>query len=258
MAGASPAFAVLEAMTSSHANIRREIVHTRERMTETIDEIESEISERVTAAKRKLDMTRVVREHPWSALGVAVAIGALIGGTGADEKAAAATATAAKRAARASADGAKHVVQTVKASRKASASEQPRQAHAQHTDESPGWSDRLVAAASAPLTGVLDRVLDEMRLASRSLGARLAELGSGRRAATRRAVTDVVVIVETAPMSASASAAPVPSAEEVVPVPAEMLPTEVDARADAVESLGGGTHEPPLEPGAGDLGARWA
>jgi hypothetical protein len=37
-----------------------------------------------------------------------------------------------------------------------------------------------------------------------------------------------------------------------------MLPTEVDARADAVEALGGGTHEPPLEPGAGDLGARWA
>jgi hypothetical protein len=44
----------------------------------------------------------------------------------------------------------------------------------------------------------------------------------------------------------------------VVPVPPEMLPTEVDARADAVEALGGGTHEPPLAPGAGDLGARWA
>jgi hypothetical protein len=47
-------------------------------------------------------------------------------------------------------------------------------------------------------------------------------------------------------------------ASDQVPVPNEMMPSEVDARADAVEALGGGTHEPPLAPGAGDLGARWA
>jgi len=47
-------------------------------------------------------------------------------------------------------------------------------------------------------------------------------------------------------------------AQAAVPVPEEMTAAEVGLRADAVEALGGGTHEPPLEPGAGELGARWA
>jgi hypothetical protein len=68
-------------------------------------------------------------------------------------------------------------------------------------------------------------------------------------------VTEVDVVVAARPTPTDTR---VPRAEDVVPVPREMLPTEVDARADAVEALGGGTHEPPLEPGAGDLGARWA
>jgi len=41
-------------------------------------------------------------------------------------------------------------------------------------------------------------------------------------------------------------------------VPNEIAPAELGLRADAVEAVGGGTHEPPLEPGAGELGARWS
>src|SRR5213076_2016240 len=45
---------------------------------------------------------------------------------------------------------------------------------------------------------------------------------------------------------------------DTIPVPSEMPATELGARAAAVEAVGGGTHEPPLEPGAGELGARWS
>jgi hypothetical protein len=242
-------------MSDSISSVRREIAHTRERMTETIDEIDSEISERVNAVKRRVDVVQWAREHPWPALGVAVAIGAAIGGSGADEKAAAATATAAKRAASATSDAAKNLVAKVKERRRSSKADRFMNEESTAVESGPGFGDRLFAAASAPLVGVIERILDEMRAASRDMGARLARSGGRRRMAPVSTVTevDVVVAVPRAPANPL-----VPRAEDVVPVPKEMLPTELDARADAVEAMGGGTHEPPLEPGAGDLGARWA
>lgn len=240
-------------MANSSSDVRREIARTRERMSETIDQIDTEIAERVGAAKRKVDVMQLAREHPWPALGVAVAIGALIGGSGADEKAAAAGVTATKRAASASSDAAKDLVAKVRQRRHESKAEKPEQESAAHSG--PGFGDRLVAAASAPLAGAIERLLDEMRSASRELGDRMARSGKRRRASVAPALTVVEVTVERRPAPIE-SAAPRP--EDIVPVPPEMLPTEVDARADAVEALGGGTHEPPLEPGAGDLGARWA
>ena len=240
-------------MTDSISSVRHDIAASRERMTETIDEIDIQISERVTAAKRKVDVMRLAREHPWPALGVALALGTLIGGTGADEKAAAATASAAKRAARATSDGTKNLVAKVKSRRSSSDSHHESKPAGEERSSGPGLSERLFTAASSPLTILIDRVLDEMRGASRELGERMARAG-------RRSHSSPVVALTTLDLVPDRQdiAAVVPRAEDVVPVPPEMLPTEVDARADAVEALGGGTHEPPLEPGAGDLGARWA
>lgn len=245
---------------SSISNARREVVRARERMTETIDEIDTGISERVTSAKHKLNVIRFVREHPWSSLGVAVTIGALIGGSGADEKAATAAAAGAKRAARGTADSAKNLAAKVK-SRARSANEQDSaRARSSESYSSPGLGDRLAAAASAPIGRAIDRLLDEMRVASRDLGERLARSGRSTRTPSSVTVTTVEAVVASRPRTTAPPATVVsaPRAEDVVPVPPEMLPSEVDARADAVESLGGGTHQPPLEPGAGDLGARWA
>ena len=246
-------------MSDSISSVRHDIAQTRERMTETIDEIDIEISERVTAAKRKVDLMRVAREHPWPALGAALALGALIGGSGADEKAAAATATAAKRAARATSDGTKHLVEKVKSRRNASESDRRSISDHDTSDSGPGLSERLFSAATAPLAGVIDRVLDEMRAASRDLGARMARSGRTARASSPASSVVAITTLDLVPdRQATAQPSPVPRAEDVVPVPPEMLPTEIDARADAVEAMGGGTHEPPLAPGAGDLGARWA
>ena len=52
-------------------------------------------------------------------------------------------------------------------------------------------------------------------------------------------------------------ASALPSPADAVPLPNEIAPAELGARAEAVDAMGGGTHEPPLEPGAGELGARW-
>lgn len=229
------------------------MAHTRERMTETLDQIDSEVGERVSAAKRKIDVVQFAREHPWPALSVAVAIGAFIGGSGADEKAAAAAAEGAKGAASASSDAAKRLVAKVRDRGESPPELETSTLDSRNgTEASEGLANKLFAAASAPFAGVIDRVLDEMRAASRDLGARLARSGRSTPSQPTSTVTAVELVAE------APAEPPVPRAEDVVPVPAEMLPTEVDARADAVEALGGGTHEPPLEPGAGDLGARWA
>jgi hypothetical protein len=246
-------------MTDSPSSVRREIARTRERMTETIDEIESDLTDRVSAAKQKVDPMRLVREHPWSALSVAVTIGALVGVSGADEKAASATVAATKRASRATSDAVKGFAENVKERRRSSTSSSTSHKKREVDSDSrsgPGFADRLFAAAATPLTGALDRILADMCSASRQLGERLARSGRQNRDTTSTPSIHVVDRVVATPVATDM--APVPRAEDVVPVPPEMLPTELDARADAVEALGGGTHEPPLAPGAGDLGARWA
>jgi hypothetical protein len=60
---------------------------TRERMSSTLDQLE-----------HKLNVTEIVRDHPWPALALAVGVGVVLSGSGADVKAAAATATATRGA----------------------------------------------------------------------------------------------------------------------------------------------------------------
>lgn len=74
-------------MAETTAEVRREIELTRERMSSTIEELE-----------QKLNVTQIIRDHPWPALAVAVGAGVLLAGSKADVKAAAATVVATKGA----------------------------------------------------------------------------------------------------------------------------------------------------------------
>jgi membrane protein len=85
--------------------VQHEMEETRERMSDTLSAIESRVSEATDGVKEKLDVSRLVREHPWPALAAAVAAGVVLSGTRADEKVAGATVEAAKRGSSAAADG---------------------------------------------------------------------------------------------------------------------------------------------------------
>lgn len=67
-------------MAETTADVRRDIEMTRERMSDTIAQLE-----------RKLNLLELVREHPWPSLALAVGAGFALSGTRADVKAAAAT-----------------------------------------------------------------------------------------------------------------------------------------------------------------------
>jgi len=70
-------------MAETTADVRRDIELTRERMSSTIEELE-----------QKLNVTQMVRDHPWPAIALAVGAGVLLSGSRADVKAAAATVSA--------------------------------------------------------------------------------------------------------------------------------------------------------------------
>ena len=74
-------------MAETTADVRRDIELTRERMSSTIQELE-----------QKLNVTQLVRDHPWPAIALAVGAGVLLSGSGADVKAATATVAATKGA----------------------------------------------------------------------------------------------------------------------------------------------------------------
>lgn len=67
-------------MAETTADVRRDIELTRERMSDTIAQLE-----------QKLNVMQMVREHPWPSVAVAAALGMLLAGSKADVKAAAAT-----------------------------------------------------------------------------------------------------------------------------------------------------------------------
>ena len=74
-------------MVETTADVRRDIELTRERMSSTLAQLE-----------HKLNVVQLVRDHPWPALAAAVGVGVLLSGSGADVKAAAATAAATRGA----------------------------------------------------------------------------------------------------------------------------------------------------------------
>ncbi len=74
-------------MAETTADVRREIAVTRERMSTTLAQLE-----------QKVNVTQVVRDHPWPAIAVAVGAGFLLSGSRADVRAAAATVSATRGA----------------------------------------------------------------------------------------------------------------------------------------------------------------
>src|SRR3712207_8788884 len=67
-------------MAETTADVRRDIELTRERMSDTLAQLE-----------QKLNVMQVVRDHPWPAIALAVGAGFALAGSRADVKAAAAT-----------------------------------------------------------------------------------------------------------------------------------------------------------------------
>jgi hypothetical protein len=70
-------------MAETTADVRRDIELTRERMSTTLQELE-----------QRLNLMKVVRDHPWPALAVAFGAGVMLSGTSADVRAANATSEA--------------------------------------------------------------------------------------------------------------------------------------------------------------------
>jgi hypothetical protein len=74
-------------MAETTADVRRDIVLTRNRISDTLEQLE-----------QKLNVAQLVKDNPWPALALAVGAGVVLSGSRADVKAAAATVTATRGA----------------------------------------------------------------------------------------------------------------------------------------------------------------
>ncbi len=150
-------------MDDRTAEVQRDIALTRERMSETIAQLDTQISLRVETVKEKLDVMQLVQEHPWPALAIAVGLGVLLGGTGADAKAARATVRAAKAAPETTADLARRGVESAKGllGRDGDGNGDAQTAAAHDPRQEPGFGDRLRSTITRAL-GV-DDLLGQMR-----------------------------------------------------------------------------------------------
>jgi hypothetical protein len=117
-------------MVETTADVRRDIELTRERMSSTLSELE-----------RKLNVTEIVKEHPWPALALAVGAGVLLSGSSADVKAAAATVTATKGASSKLGAALDDMVASLVTG-----------VHGALEDRLTGWVDELKGAIGAPAT----------------------------------------------------------------------------------------------------------
>src|SRR5947199_6790236 len=115
-------------MVETTADVRRDIELTRERMSSTLAELE-----------QKLNLMQIVKDHPWPALAVAVGAGVLLSGSGADIKAAAATAGATKGASTKVGAALDDIVARLMAG-----------VHGALEDRIDGWVDELKGAIGAP------------------------------------------------------------------------------------------------------------
>jgi hypothetical protein len=146
-------------MSEQTTNVQRDIALTRERMSETIAALDARISERVGAVKEQLDVVQLAQQHPWPALAVALGVGVLLAGTGADAKTARATVRAAKGAPGATADLARRGLEAVKGVVHRNGSSEGR------TDVevalAPGLADRLRSVITRAVG--IDELMNQMR-----------------------------------------------------------------------------------------------
>ena len=113
-------------MHETTADVRRDIAETRARVSQTLAELDTEIGSRREAVRDRLvsvkaqvtdpvaraqdSISAFIQEHPWVALGVAVAAGVLVSSTGADAAAASGAANATRAAGRGISEAARGLV----------------------------------------------------------------------------------------------------------------------------------------------------
>lgn len=148
-------------MSERTADVQRDIAMTRDRMSDTIAELDARISQRIAVVQERFDLNQLVEDHPWAALAVALGVGVLLAGTGADGKAARATVRAAKSAPGATADLARRGWGAAAAVVGRDGNGQPA------LDDEPGLADR-VRNTITRATGV-DELISQMRDAAAEL-----------------------------------------------------------------------------------------
>lgn len=103
---------------SDHADLppdlsaaRDDVQRSRAQISDTIAEIEARVTAPVRAVKQRLDVGRMVQEHPWAALSTAAAAGVIVAASQADRRAASLAAAAARKGAETARQGAEKVRQ---------------------------------------------------------------------------------------------------------------------------------------------------
>ena len=84
---------------------REDVQRARAQISETVAEIEARVSAPVRAVKQRLDVGRLIQEHPWAALTTAAAMGAAVAASNADQRAASLAAGAARKGAEKAREG---------------------------------------------------------------------------------------------------------------------------------------------------------
>lgn len=152
-------------------DVRYDMEMTRQRMADTLTQIEARVSDTVDGVKSKLDVMQWVRDHPWPAVAVALAAGYALAASGADTAAAGAVADGAVSAAGSVKDAASGAVDRVR-ERFQGDDESTAEGAASEAEE-PSWLDRIGAR-------VAEEISDLLRGPSAELGRDLASRTSGR------------------------------------------------------------------------------
>ena len=135
--------------TESQIAATRELAAVRSRMSDTVAEIEARVTapvdavkERVGAAKDRLDVVQLIRDHPWPALAVALGAGVAVAASGVDRTAASAAADASRTAAKKGAEALKSGARSVK-----SAAADAADAGAEHARQAPSRAKGAIVGA---------------------------------------------------------------------------------------------------------------
>lgn len=131
-----------------------DIQRTRAHLADTISELSDRITSPVNAAKEKLNVVELVRNHPWPALAIAMGTGAFIAASGSDVK----VASAAVSAGQAGLESATHLAQSAAASAR-SAPSRSREALSVATD----------ALAAKLVMSFIDNLRDDARSSEREV-----------------------------------------------------------------------------------------
>jgi ElaB/YqjD/DUF883 family membrane-anchored ribosome-binding protein len=142
----------------STAAVRHDVMVTRARMSNTIAAIEDRVSGTIDGAKQKVNVVEMVRQHPWPAITIAFAAGLALSLSGADRRAARATADVAKRAPDATKRGLGQAMEATKSG------------VSQLVERVKGTSDDGTGAEAAESSGVLSTVTGPLRSQVRELG----------------------------------------------------------------------------------------